>query len=200
MIPGSNPAIKTGATVQFVFLLTDAVSGKVLPCAFQDPADPSAVRPFEYALRPAGQQRGNVSITNNVINPAAGQVANLQYVLQKSGNVTITVFDLSGSIITVLVRGNQAAGSYTASWDGKNRGGRACGAGHLLHQGGRSGLRRDPQGARRPITKRPHPSSFTMLWPSLAEWRTFLLRTSLTMRSKTSVVLPVVIRDVDHPF
>ena len=66
---------------------------------------------------------GAVSITNNVINPTAGQVAHLQYVLQKSGNVTITVFDLSGSIITVLVRGNQAAGSYTTSWDGKNRSG-----------------------------------------------------------------------------
>jgi len=34
------------------------------------------------------------------------------------------VFDLSGSIINVLVRGNQAAGTYTTSWDGKNRGGR----------------------------------------------------------------------------
>jgi len=42
---------------------------------------------------------------NNVINPTAGQVVNLHYVMQKSGNVTITVFDLSGSIITVLGTG-----------------------------------------------------------------------------------------------
>ena len=122
LIPGSNPAIKDGAVVQFVFTLDDGL-GHILPCAFPDPNDPTAVRPFEYALHSVIQQRGEVTITNNVINPTAGQVANLHYVMQKSGNVTITVFDLSGSIITVLTRGNQAAGTYTTSWDGKNRSG-----------------------------------------------------------------------------
>jgi flagellar hook assembly protein FlgD len=101
----------------------------VLPCAFQDPTDPGAVRPFEYALHSIIQQRGQVTITNNVINPTAGQVAYLHYVMASAGNVTITVFDLSGSIVNVLARENQAAGTYTTAWDGKNRGGRAVARG-----------------------------------------------------------------------
>ena len=121
-LPGSNPAIKDGATVQLVFTLDDGL-GHILPCAYGDPNDPSVVRPFEFGLHSVVQQRGEVTITNNVINPTAGQTANLHYVLQKSGNVTVTVFDLSGSIITVLVRGSQAAGTHITSWDGKNRSG-----------------------------------------------------------------------------
>jgi hypothetical protein len=124
LIPASNPAIKDGATVQFLFVLDDG-AGHLLPSAFPaDPNDPSAVRPFAYALHSIIQQRGEVTITNNVINPASGQVAYLDYVMANPGAVTITVFNLNGDIVNVLARGTQAAGEYTTSWDGKNRGGR----------------------------------------------------------------------------
>jgi carbohydrate-selective porin OprB len=128
LIPASNPAIKDGATVQFLFVLDDG-AGHLLPCAFQDPNDPSAVRPFEYALHSIIQQRGEVTITNNVINPASGQVAYLHYMMASQGAVTITVFNLNGDIVNVLARGTQAAGEYTTSWDGKNRGGRVVARG-----------------------------------------------------------------------
>ncbi|HTO21290.1 MAG TPA: FlgD immunoglobulin-like domain containing protein, partial [Spirochaetia bacterium] len=75
------------------------------------------------------QQRGEVTISNNVINPGAGQVAHLHYVVPNSGQVTITVFTLNGDVVTVLARGTQAAGEYTTSWDGKDRGGRAVARG-----------------------------------------------------------------------
>ena len=123
LIPSSNPAIKDGTTVQFLFTLDDG-AGHVLPIAWQDPGNPAVVRPFEYALHSIVEQRGQVTITNNVINPAGGQVAYLHYVMPSSGAVTITVFNLSGDIVNVLARGTQAAGAYTTSWDGKNRGGR----------------------------------------------------------------------------
>ena len=42
---------------------------------------------------------------------------------EKTPNVYTTVFSLSGDIVTVLARGNQAAGEHTTSWDGKNRSG-----------------------------------------------------------------------------
>jgi flagellar hook assembly protein FlgD len=35
--------------------------------------------------------------------------------------VTVTVFDLSESIVNVLVRQQQAAGDYGVTWGGKNR-------------------------------------------------------------------------------
>jgi len=123
LIPATNPAIKDGATVQFQFLLDDG-AGHRLPLAYQDPNDPSVVRPFEYGLHAIIQQRGEVTISNNVINPASGQVAYLHYVMASPGAVTITVFNLNGDIVNVLARGTQAAGEYTTSWDGKNRGGR----------------------------------------------------------------------------
>jgi hypothetical protein len=122
-IPASNPAIRDGATVEFLFVLDDG-SGHLLPLAYQDPNDPSAVRPFSYDLHSVIQQRGEVTITNNVINPAAGQVANLHYILGSPGSVTVSVFSLSGDIVNVLVRGTQAAGEYTTAWNGKDRGGR----------------------------------------------------------------------------
>ena len=122
IVPSSNPALKDGTRFQFLFTLDDGL-GHVLPLVYQDPADPSAVRPFGYDLHSIIAQRGEVTITNNVINPVAGQVASLHYVQPGTGAVTITVFDLSGNVITVLARGQQAAGTYTTSWDGKNRSG-----------------------------------------------------------------------------
>jgi flagellar hook assembly protein FlgD len=41
----------------------------------------------------------------------------------------VTVFDLSGSIVNVLLRGSQGPGSYAVTWDGRNRGGRAVARG-----------------------------------------------------------------------
>ena len=122
-ILSSNPALKDGTHFQFVLTLDDG--GHVLPLVYQDPNDPSAVRPFGYDLHSIIQQRGQVTIANNVINPAAGQAAYLHYVQSTAGPVTITVFDLSGNVITVLARGQQAAGTYTTSWDGRNRSGAA---------------------------------------------------------------------------
>jgi hypothetical protein len=69
-------------------------------------------------------QKGNVAITNNVINPNAGEQARLLYQLESDGNVTIQVFNLAGDIVAVLHTGRQAAGEYEVFWDGRNSGGR----------------------------------------------------------------------------
>jgi hypothetical protein len=83
----------------------------------------SRVVPWEFVVHDLRTQRGGVQILNNVINPDKGQVTTLQFTQGTSGNVTVTVFDLSGSIIRVLVRQNQAAGDYGITWDGTNRSG-----------------------------------------------------------------------------
>jgi len=61
---------------------------------------------------------------HNVINPVRGETAKLHYVLDQTGYVAINVFDLKGDIVDVLVRGQQAKGEYSTSWNGRNRGGR----------------------------------------------------------------------------
>ena len=130
IIPSADPAIKDGALFQFMFLLNDG-AGHVLPCALPaaDPSNPAGVGPFKYMIRALIQQRGSVTITNNVIRPDNGQTAYLHYTLSTAGQVTVTVFDFSGSIVNVLQRGPQGAGEYTTAWDGKNRGGRAVARG-----------------------------------------------------------------------
>jgi flagellar hook assembly protein FlgD len=65
----------------------------------------------------------------NVINPLRGERVYLNYVLERSGRVMITVFDLKGDVVDVLYRGARAAGHYSTTWDGRNRGGRVVARG-----------------------------------------------------------------------
>jgi hypothetical protein len=128
IIPSTDPAIKDGAVVQFMFLLNDG-AGNILPCVFSGNPNAGAASEFEYAIHALKVQRGGVTITNNVIRPDNGQTAFLNYTVSTPGPVTILVFDLSGSIINVLQRGSQSPGQYAVPWDGKNRGGRAVARG-----------------------------------------------------------------------
>ena len=123
VIATTDPAIKDGTLFQFILLLNDG-TGRLLPCVFTaDPNNPANVRPFEYSYHSIIAQRGNVTITNNVIRPANGEVAYLHYVMPGNGKVTIIVFNLAGDIINVLARGTLNSGEYSTGWDGKNRGG-----------------------------------------------------------------------------
>jgi hypothetical protein len=116
--------MKDGKDLQFLFVIDDG-AGNLFPVArLTDPMDPRSARPWLYKLRELRGQRGEVTILHNVINPLRGEKTNLHYVVDKAGYVTITVFDLSGDIVNVLYRGQQAAGEYSTSWDGRNRGGR----------------------------------------------------------------------------
>jgi hypothetical protein len=129
IIPSTDPAIKDGALLQFMFLLNDG-AGHVLPCALlASPSNPAGVQPFEFMFHAIVQQRGGVTVTNNVIRPDNGQTAFVNYTVSTPGPVTIMVFALSGSVVNVLQHGSQSPGQYSISWDGKNRGGRVVARG-----------------------------------------------------------------------
>jgi hypothetical protein len=125
-----------------MFILNDGTH--FLPCAFPTvAANPASVRPFEYMFHSVVQQlqqRGGVTITNNVIRPPNnGQSAFLQYTVTTPGPVTILVFDLSGNIANVLQRGSQSPGQCTTAWDAEPR--RALSSSRdLLHQSRRPRL------------------------------------------------------------
>jgi hypothetical protein len=87
------------------------------------------VKPFSFRLREMVSQRGGATILNNVINPDRGDSAVLQYVLTRSGRVTIQVFTLDGNLVKVLERSSRAVGEYAVSWDGRNNGGRTVARG-----------------------------------------------------------------------
>ena len=65
----------------------------------------------------------SLTILNNVIDPLQGEKTVLTYDLETSGMVSLQVFTLDGSIVKILHRGRQGAGTYTYTWDGTNTGG-----------------------------------------------------------------------------
>lgn len=64
----------------------------------------------------------------NPFNPAT----NLRYALPRAGEVTVTIHDLQGRLVRVLVQGSQGAGEHEVTWDGRDERGRAVPSGPYL--------------------------------------------------------------------
>jgi fibronectin-binding autotransporter adhesin len=122
--------IRTGVKLDFFFKLTGA---NPLYIARLDRPDASdwyrSVRPWSFRVQDLVKQTAEVSIFNNVINPEQGEKATLHYVMEDSGLVTITVFDLAGDLVNVIERGRKTEGEYSTTWDGRNRSGRVVARG-----------------------------------------------------------------------
>ncbi len=87
------------------------------------------IKPFTFSVKEMTLQRGGATILNNVINPTKGEKTYLNYTLTKSGQVTVQVFTMDGTLVQVLYRDSRPAGEHVESWDGKNRGGRVVARG-----------------------------------------------------------------------
>ncbi|MCR5254187.1 MAG: hypothetical protein K6C98_10815, partial [Treponema sp.] len=74
-------------------------------------------------LKNITEQRGGVTILNNVINSAAGEKTTLKVNMAESGKLDVIVMTLDGNIIKYLNRGNVSAGEHYYNWDGKNKAG-----------------------------------------------------------------------------
>jgi hypothetical protein len=85
--------------------------------------------PFSFQVHNIVAQKGGVTILNNVIDPTKGETTRLAYQLPNSGTVTVTVFTLDGDVVARLVNGQQAAGSYSVDWNGRNMAGNAVARG-----------------------------------------------------------------------
>lgn len=74
-------------------------------------------------LKNITEQRGGVTILNNVINSTAGEKTTLKVNMAESGKLDVIVMTLDGNIIKYLNRGNVSAGEHYYNWDGKNKAG-----------------------------------------------------------------------------
>jgi hypothetical protein len=132
LIDSKDPKVKSVSVFDFFFTLGAENAVDPLYVARLDIAPGAAIpadwyrriKPFSFEIHDVKKQRSNVTILNNVIDPTKGERVRISYQLNKGGSTTIQVFTLDGDLVDVLYRGNRAAGDYTASWDGKNRGGR----------------------------------------------------------------------------
>jgi len=126
----ANPPFASGNKVEFVYRLnndSDMIVARLdIPRGTAVPSDwYNRIRPFSFDIQDIRQQRGGVSVLNNVINPASGESVYIRYVLTRPGRVTIQVHTLDGSLVKSIRRNEQReAGEYTEAWDGSNNGGR----------------------------------------------------------------------------
>ena len=128
-IPSSDPRIVSVSTVGFYFTLSPAPAGQPLYAARLDMAAGTAipsnwyykVKPFSFVVHDVTQQRGGVTILNNVIDPTKNETVRISYQLKKSGAVTATVFTLDGDVVARLVNSSkQDEGDHSVSWNGRN--------------------------------------------------------------------------------
>jgi len=66
----------------------------------------------------------------NPFNPAT----RIPYRLAQTGEVTLEIFNLIGEKLTTLVNEQQAAGSYSVSWNGKNKFGKEVASGIYFYR------------------------------------------------------------------
>jgi len=88
------------------------------------------IRAFSFDITNTRQQRGGVTILNNVINSDKKEITYIRYNLPRSGRVTVQIYTLDGTLIKSLRRNEyREAGTYVDTWDGSNNGGRAVARG-----------------------------------------------------------------------
>ncbi|MCD6336205.1 MAG: T9SS type A sorting domain-containing protein [Candidatus Latescibacteria bacterium] len=102
----------------YIYHFTDALSLGPTTAGHQAEATPL---PDEYTLRQSYP---------NPFNPTA----TIRYQLPEPGNVNLTIYDLLGQEVRVLVSETQPGGWYRARWDGKNEAGKRVASGVYLYR------------------------------------------------------------------
>ncbi len=123
-IPQNEPKLKDNTFAEFMFIYDGW-----LPCARSKGGGVFDLDVWKFHVDHVRQQRGGVSILNNVIDPHQGQKCTIQIALRKKGSLTVQVMTLDGAIVKTLERGEKAPDSYVYYWDGTNTAGNAVARG-----------------------------------------------------------------------
>ncbi|UCH62110.1 MAG: T9SS type A sorting domain-containing protein, partial [Fidelibacterota bacterium] len=73
------------------------------------------------------------SLAQNYPNPFNPETA-IDYSLDKSGQIRLSVYSITGGLIRTLDAGYRQVGTYTAMWDGRDMDGRLVGSGVYIYQ------------------------------------------------------------------
>ncbi|MXW78801.1 MAG: T9SS type A sorting domain-containing protein [Gemmatimonadetes bacterium] len=88
----------------------------------------TAVVTFDQASVPQA-----FSLAQNAPNPFNGETL-IRFALPQSSQVELTIYNLLGQPVAVLVQGPSAAGTFSVRWDGRDQTGRAVTSGVYLYQ------------------------------------------------------------------
>ena len=88
-----------------------------------DVTDINSLDLWSFKVRSVTEQRGGVSIFNNVIDAGKNEKTVIKVNLASEGKLNVMVMTLDGNIITYLNRGKANAGEHYFTWNGRNRNG-----------------------------------------------------------------------------
>lgn len=74
-------------------------------------------------------QRGGVTILNNVINPENAEECVVKVDLPQEGNLNVIVLTADGNVVKYLAHGTASEGEHYYIWDGKNKNGKSVARG-----------------------------------------------------------------------
>jgi len=80
-----------------------------------------------------GSIPGEFQLLQNHPNPFNPETT-IQFLLPKSSHVDITIYNMLGKVIRLLVSKEYSAGEHTLKWDGRDRGGNPVSSGAYLYQ------------------------------------------------------------------
>lgn len=89
----------------------------------KDNSDITSLDLWSVKTKSITDQRGGVTILNNVINATNGEKVVVKVDNPSNGKLNVIVMTIDGNIISYLNRTSTAAGTYYYSWDGKNKSG-----------------------------------------------------------------------------
>lgn len=92
-------------------------------------SDISTLDLCSFKIKSITEQRGGVTILNNVINPDKGEKTVVKVNQPVNGKLNVIVMTLDGNIVTYLNRGEALAGEHFFTWNGKNKAGNSVARG-----------------------------------------------------------------------
>ena len=131
----------SGSEIQFVFKVYDSagnaiwvdgdVNGEIdesidssdhplYAVRLKDESDLSSIDLWSLNIQDIVQQKGGVTILNNVIDSSNDEKTVVEVEVATAGNLTVQVLTLDGNVVKVLQRGRVDSGKYYYHWDGKN--------------------------------------------------------------------------------
>ena len=106
-----------------LYELNNSMKFPLFAIRMKDVNDFTSLDLWSFKVKSVTNQRGGVTILNNVINATYGEKAIVKINLPQDGNLDVMVMTLDGNIVTYLNHGATTAGEHYFTWNGTNNAG-----------------------------------------------------------------------------
>ncbi|MBP3562382.1 MAG: hypothetical protein J6J67_07775, partial [Treponema sp.] len=106
-----------------LYELNNSMKFPLFSIRMKDVNDITSLDLWSFKVKSVTNQRGGVTILNNVINATYGEKAIVKINLPQDGNLDVMVMTLDGNIVTYLNHGSTTSGEHYFTWNGTNNAG-----------------------------------------------------------------------------